>query len=129
MTADERLEALTRSLELFERHTRERMAQFEREQDAVRERQARIEDNMIVQGELVARLEQRVDLLVTRIDDYIEHTNDYIDQTKAWINSAENRLAKLQGARLHCSRTAGEGTECGSLLPLSAFELARSEDD
>jgi hypothetical protein len=81
VTVDERIEALTaslevfaretreraaqreRELELFARETRERAAQHERELEAVKDRQRLIDDNMIVQGQLVARLETRMDLL------------------------------------------------------------------
>jgi hypothetical protein len=63
VTVDERIEALTASLELFARETRERVAQHERELEAVKDRQRLIDDNTIVQGQLVARVETRVDQL------------------------------------------------------------------
>ncbi len=80
---------MARRQEDFERQTRDRGAQFEREQDAVRERQARIDDNMIVQGELVARLELRVDQMVARIDDFVPRID-------SWIETAKTQIAELQ---------------------------------
>jgi hypothetical protein len=61
MTFEERLQILEREHEQSKREHEERFK--------------RIEDNLIVQGQLVARLEQRVDI---------------------WIESAETRMAKLE---------------------------------
>lgn len=100
MNIDERLEALAQSLELmqrmhqdYEQQASERTAkverEFEREMEAVKQRQAKLEDkmleledNMIVQGELMARLDRRVD--------------EFVAHTERWINSAENRFAQLE---------------------------------
>jgi len=89
MTIDERIEALTTSLELFERHTRERTAQHERELDAVRERQARIDNNMIVQGELLARLEHRT-------EQFMAWAGESFLQIKQWTEEARTQIAELQ---------------------------------
>jgi len=93
MNIDERLEALAQSLELmqrmhqdYEQQASERAAKFERdferEMESVKQRQAKLEDNMVVQGELMARLDRRVD--------------EFVAHTERWINSAENRFAQLE---------------------------------
>lgn len=96
MNIDERLEALAQSLELMQRmhqdheqQASERAAQFERELETVKQRQGTLEDkmvelrdNMIEQGELMGRLDRRVD--------------EFIAHTERWINSAENRFAQLE---------------------------------
>ncbi len=89
MNIDERLEALAQSLELrqrmhqdYEQQAAERAAQFERELESIKERQATLEDNMTVRGELMARLDRRVD--------------EFIAHTERWINPAENRFAQLE---------------------------------
>jgi hypothetical protein len=48
----------------------------------VEERVTKLEDQMIVQAELMVRLEKRVDLFAERVE--------------AWIDTAENRMAKLE---------------------------------
>jgi len=102
MTIDEKLEAITQSLELmngehgdFERHTRERIAQHERELEAVRERQARIDDNLIVQGEVLARLELRFDRMVerqARIDEHMESLVTGMAELQVLTKLAHERL-------------------------------------
>lgn len=99
MSIDERLEALIQSLELMSHRQQdtdlraaqaeERTAQFERELASVKERQTRLDDAMIVQAELMARLDHRV-------DHFVASTDDFVASTKEWINSAENPLAELQ---------------------------------
>ena len=96
MTIEERLEAITHTLELTARmahESEERLtrleAQFEREQAAAAERFKRIEDNLIVQGELVARLDRQ-------LGEFALRTAHWIERTGAWIESAETRLAELQ---------------------------------
>jgi hypothetical protein len=46
------------------------------------ERLTKLEEQMIVQGELLARFERRVD--------------QFMQRTEEWMNSAENRMAKLE---------------------------------
>jgi hypothetical protein len=91
MTIDERIEALTNSLELFERHTRERFAQHERELDDVKQRQKLIEENMIVQGTLVARVEVRMDQLAERMDQLAQNVNRFIRAQGDGHNGGEGR--------------------------------------
>jgi hypothetical protein len=89
MTIEERLEAITHTLELTARmrqDSEQRLAKFEerteRELASVKDRLTKLEDNMIVQGELVARLDRRM-------EEFVEHT-------ERWMNSAENRFAQLE---------------------------------
>lgn len=100
MTIEERLNAITQTLELtarmqqdFKLKTEERLAQlqaqFEREQSAAAERLKRIEDNLIVQGEVVARVDRQ-------LGEFALRTAKWIERTDAWIESAETRLAELQ---------------------------------
>jgi predicted nucleic acid-binding Zn-ribbon protein len=99
MNIDERLEALAQSLELmqrmhqeYEQQANERAAKFEREMESVKERQARLEDNMIVQGELMARLDRRVDEFVAHTKEFVARTEEFVAHTERWINSAEESI-------------------------------------
>jgi len=93
MSIEERLEAITQTLELTARMQQQRerdlaASEDRREQElaavkvrtgqelaAAKERTKRLEDQLVVQAELVARFERRVD---------------------DWIESAETRLARLE---------------------------------
>ena len=70
----------------YERQASERAVKFEqefgREMEAVKQRQAKLEDYMILQGELMGRLDRRVD--------------DFVAHAECRINSAENRFAQLE---------------------------------
>jgi hypothetical protein len=102
MTIDERIEALAMYLELtahrqedvarrqedFERRTRERTEQFEREQGRAAERLKRLEDNLIVQGELVARVDRQ-------LGEFALHTAHWVEKTEAWIETAKTQIAEL----------------------------------
>jgi hypothetical protein len=64
--------------EQMERHRE----QMDREIAEVKERQRRLDDSMIVQGAMLARLDRRVE--------------EFVDRTEGWMNSAETRMAKLE---------------------------------
>jgi cob(I)alamin adenosyltransferase len=82
MTIEERLEAITETLELTartaqdtERRLAEHQGQAARDQDALRDRLNRLEETMTRQG---------------------EHVAQFADSCRAWIDTAERRFAELQ---------------------------------
>jgi predicted nucleic acid-binding Zn-ribbon protein len=78
MNIDERLEALTQSVELLARLHQQTENEIQRTQKQIRgteERVTKLDENMLVQAELVARFERKVD---------------------AWIEQAEERMQKSE---------------------------------
>jgi hypothetical protein len=72
------------------------------------ERFAKLEDNMLVQAELVARLERRVDQFTEDTREWIKHTEAWSHEVQRWVAQAEARLtlAEARMTQLEAMSTA-----------------------
>ena len=63
----------------------------------VQERVTKLEENMLVQAELLARFERRVDQFMERTEEWMDRTEEWMEQTEARMGQAEARITQLEG--------------------------------
>jgi dsDNA-specific endonuclease/ATPase MutS2 len=105
MTIDERIEALTQSLELVVRDQeaqrqwieslRKQAEAHDSRMSEMNRRQQLLADNMLVQGELMARLDRHIDDFVVRVDGWIETGRTQIAELQVLTRAAHERLDRI----------------------------------